>query len=300
MPPSKESGDTAADERAEVTEEGRYHSREDHEDREEEPIIGGTPLDEMTPMESPGAGTGGFPFNKAQGKQREGQSNLMESTIPENEATIKEASGKEKEFSVKAVRPGMGPSKEIGSVRMGASALMSALNALPWEDEEDNGSSSDSSDDEGESRPQQSKTGATASRPKVSRMHSSLHTIRPDAIDTTAEPTSSSPTTPRRGHHHALHFPFRENTIARKAQSPSVNELEYQLAFRRPNEEEQSELARDGKPAIVAELQPADGSRRDSAASTGSDESMPPGARSALNDQITMKRIWQVKKNQPK
>lgn len=116
MPPSKESGDTAADEKAQVTEEGRHHPREDHEDREEEPIIGGTPLDEMTPMESPGAGSGGFPFNKSRARPREGQSNLMESTIPENEATIKEASGKEKEFSVKAVRPGMGPSKEVGSV----------------------------------------------------------------------------------------------------------------------------------------------------------------------------------------
>lgn len=52
---------------------------------------------------------------------------------------------------------------DCDQVRMGASALMSALNALPWEDEEDNGSSSDSSEDE-ESRP--SRTGATATRPK--------------------------------------------------------------------------------------------------------------------------------------
>lgn len=119
-------------------------------------------------------------------------------------------------------------------------------------------------------------------------MGSSLHTIRPDPIDTTAEPTHSSPTTPRRAHQHALHFPFRQNAIARKAQSPSVDELEYQLAFRRPNEAEQDELARDGKPAIVAEVVPPGEDRRSSvASSTGSDGSMPSGARSALNDQIT-------------
>jgi sterol 3beta-glucosyltransferase len=66
-----------------------------------------------------------------------------------------------------------------------------------------------------------------------------------------------------------------------------VDELEYQLAFRRPNEAEQDELARDGKPAIVAEVVPPSEERRASvASSTGSDGSMPPGARSALNDQI--------------
>lgn len=71
------------------------------------------------------------------------------------------------------VRPGFGAGREMGSVssnsslnfrfdadfevRMGASALMSALNALPWEGDEDGNSS-----DEEDERPERQQTGQSA------------------------------------------------------------------------------------------------------------------------------------------
>lgn len=114
---------------------------------------------------------------------------------------------------------------------------------------------------------------------QVSRLGSSLHTIHansqshPPIADEQdmAATMAGSPTTPRRGHA-PLTFPFRQNTIARRAQTPGANELEYQL------------------PA-VAELRAADqesDSRRSSIDSdAGSSTSLPPQARLALNEQIS-------------
>lgn len=103
---------------AEVTREGQDGKQEEdkrqRKDREEEPIIGGTPLDEMTPMETPmgntGSGGAGFPFSKPP------KGSLAETAIPEGEAITGPTAGDE-EYSVKAVRPGFGAGKEIGSVR---------------------------------------------------------------------------------------------------------------------------------------------------------------------------------------
>ena len=74
-------------------------------------------------------------------------------------------------------------------------------------------------------------------------MHSSLHTIRPLAqtpgeLDEMLQPPSSSTIRPpldvggpHGGHVHPdLRFPFRANTIARRARSPGQEELSYQFA----------------------------------------------------------------------
>lgn len=103
-----------------VTREGRVEKGDEDSskrDREEEPIVAGTPLDEMTPMETPmqsGSGSGGFPFTRP----RKATSELMGTTIPEGEAVNSGLTAGEEEFSVKAVRPGFGAGKEIGSVSL--------------------------------------------------------------------------------------------------------------------------------------------------------------------------------------
>lgn len=75
---------------------------------------------------------------------------------------------------------------------------------------------------------------------EVPTMHSSLHTIRP--METAGLP-SGSPTervSPRKQQHRLLHpelhFPFRENTIARRAQAPGQTELSYQYADEEEND----------------------------------------------------------------
>lgn len=145
---------------------------------------------------------------------------------------------------------------------MGASALMSALNALPWEEDEGDRSSDDglSDGEDDDYHPHDDRHSASVmhqgtSRPKsksipapgwaeahnaVSRMGSSLHTIR------------------------------------------ASDEQSEQVTFRRPKADEKAELAEEGKPTIIAEVLPSD-SRRSSAASDGS---LPPGTRVMLNDQI--------------
>ena len=66
-------------------------------------------------------------------------------------------------------------------------------------------------------------------------MHSSLHTIRPMANrpgvdeDMVEVPPPSKLTSPS-DYSNLLQFPFRENTIARRARSPGQNELAYQFA----------------------------------------------------------------------
>ncbi|BEI92944.1 uncharacterized protein CcaverHIS019_0505720 [Cutaneotrichosporon cavernicola] len=140
---------------------------------------------------------------------------------------------------------------EMGSIRMGTSALISALSALPLEADE----SSISSDEEVETK------SLPPHRPKISRMHSSLLTLRPMAPATEGElySTRSQPATsrspPRDNHsplrsarsppdspesrHHKLTFPYKENVISRRARAPSITELKYQHAPASP------ELARE-------------------------------------------------------
>ncbi|KAK4684673.1 hypothetical protein P7C73_g5496, partial [Tremellales sp. Uapishka_1] len=110
-------------------------------------------------------------------------------------------------------------------IRMGTSALISALNALPWEGEEGD-SSGDEDDVVANPKMGGSMTEHETSRPKLSRIHSSLHTIRP---------LQSSQVPPGTTHQNAssgprLSFPLRDNTIAHRARSPGVKEMEFQLA----------------------------------------------------------------------
>ena len=83
----------------------------------------------------------------------------------------------------------------------------------------------------------------------VSRLHSSLHTIRPMNTSTHLDPNDLvdvAGQTPRGLHEPNFHFPFRANTIARKARSPGQAELNYQFAealrIRRESEESDGSL----------------------------------------------------------
>jgi sterol 3beta-glucosyltransferase len=114
LPPNR-----AFNAQSEVSKEGRVEREDDdnvREEREEEPIIGGTPLDEMTPMETPraggGGGGGGFPFTRP----RKGTYAGTEPTITEGETLVSGPTAGAEEYSVKAVRPGFGAGKEMGSV----------------------------------------------------------------------------------------------------------------------------------------------------------------------------------------
>ncbi len=142
---------------------------------------------------------------------------------------------------------------------MGASALISALSALPLEEDE---SAPSTDDEQSEESPEVRMTSRPPQRPKsepsprradpVSRMHSSLQTLRPmipategEHYTTRSQPgTSRSP--PRRAHsppgsphspllspdsrHSHLTFPYKENVITRRARGPSLTELQYQHA----------------------------------------------------------------------
>ncbi|OCF41403.1 sterol 3-beta-glucosyltransferase [Kwoniella heveanensis CBS 569] len=182
-------------------------------------------------------------------------------------------------------------------VRMGASALVSALNALPWEED-----SSDSEEDEEHDTYDSSSRQGTASmvhdktqRPKFNRLGSSLHTIRPMATafeDDPALAQASHPRPPSHGVHptHPLRFPFRDNTIARKAKRPTGNELSYQLADeaqRRESEGASSDASSDSSVPLPK------GYRGDERASTATstrsslDASISGEAREMLNEQIS-------------
>ena len=95
----------------------------------------------------------------------------------------------------------------------------------------------------------------------ASRMHSSLHTIRPMASPanemTPAQPETESyfpQETSRKPGHHSLQFPFRQNAIARKARSPGPSELEFQFQNRNENPANRSVLpAEEDIPSPVLE-----------------------------------------------
>ncbi|WWC86113.1 uncharacterized protein L201_000984 [Kwoniella dendrophila CBS 6074] len=239
--------------------------------KEERPIISGTPLDELpyTPA---------FEIPSIQFSTNDNTNNSSTNTIPEDRnrekeetleeedeiqdkinpmpsrmkgddslsASITSSSPNNRNLNQKgdaAARPGFGAGRDIGSVRMGASALVSALNALPWDDD-----SSSSSDDEDEnaslpsnvSRQQQQAASVMqekSERPKFNRLGSSLHTIRPmkqsyaDDRSSNAMPSTEPPHTLHGVHPVTpLNFPFRDNTIARKARRPNEGELAYQYA----------------------------------------------------------------------
>lgn len=135
----------------------------------------------------------------------------------------------------------------LRQIRGGTSALFSALNALPW-DEEDGGDSTDSDDDLRTTR-SQGPAGAKLTRPKgerlfplpsivpqltisATRMQSSLNTIRPMAPQNEEDLVQVPPADQVKPPHtsHRLSFPFRANTIARRARTPGQKELSYQFA----------------------------------------------------------------------
>lgn len=77
----------------------------------------------------------------------------------------------------------------------------------------------------------------------VHRLNSSLHTIRamdlPPFVDNDDDNTpvaTKSSSHSFHPHRQKLHFPFKDNTIARRARSPSKTELDYQLARKKRSE----------------------------------------------------------------
>ncbi|KAK8865790.1 hypothetical protein IAR55_000937 [Kwoniella newhampshirensis] len=238
----------------------QQEEEDDDDEREEEPLIGGTPLDEMGP--TPGLETGVrfklslTPEKKKKEEQevdagdqgsemydeeaeRQGGDVFGTNPAPSRRVGQLQENRQQERWGVspmnKQDRPAFGAGKDLGSIRMGASALISALNALPWEGDD----SSDDDDDE-EDTPYTAQLRGAASaiherkdRPKFSRLGSSLHTIRPLATPTLDEDSqpSSITYTPHGVHPtHPLEFPFRQNTIARRARRPNENELAYQYA----------------------------------------------------------------------
>lgn len=178
---------------------------------------------------------------------------------------------------------------------MGTSALVSALTALPWEAETDDETSMDESDQHSPS-PIIEKAGMVHARPKceeatfchvltvVNRMHSSLHTIRPmEHPSPLSSPSEGSPKHHRFRHRQHLDFPFKENTIARRAAAPGKTELSYQLA--RAEEHDRHSSAEEA-------LHHRPGARRppylseDEIASSGDDE-----AKQAANEQRRKARL---------
>ncbi|OXG86709.1 sterol 3-beta-glucosyltransferase [Cryptococcus neoformans var. grubii Br795] len=120
-------------------------------------------------------------------------------------------------------------SVHVQQIRMGASALVSALNALPWEEDDE---SDDGEDDDEFMEPARGSSSAMyekKQRPQISRLGSSLSTIRPMS---SSSPTHAKAPSTSHGSHptHTLHFPFRQNAIARRARRPGTTELDYQYA----------------------------------------------------------------------
>jgi len=187
-------------------------------------------------------------------------------------------------------------------VRMGASALMSALNALPWDDEEESSSGGEDGRHRRKMRgsvmPEKVQGPKGKSMPtyssyfpdsmKVSRLHSSLHTIGPMAASTNLDPNDVvevAGSTPRGSDHpNNLHFPFRANTIARRARSPGQSELNYQFAeaLRR----RQASEANGGAPGKVPMPRGFDVDRRRSSNGSDGGLSIGGGARKLVDEQI--------------
>ncbi|WVQ85442.1 hypothetical protein IAT38_007607 [Cryptococcus sp. DSM 104549] len=215
---------------------GTAISREEAETErgEEQPIAAGIPLDRPLPVEAEGQQGVRFALTPA---EEEGQRSYVGAGGSEERGEFGGVHRHPDEIRDADTRPGMGAGREIGSTRMGASALVSALNALPWEEEE--GSEEDEEEDEmGTGAPARGAASVIdarqAQRPKFSRLGSSLHTIRPmssspTAIDSPAVGTTTPYANTRSHSHRSLDFPFRENAIARKARRPGTDELDYQF-----------------------------------------------------------------------
>lgn len=173
---------------------------------------------------------------------------------------------------------------------------MSALNALAKEEKE-RGSDS-SSDEEPEVRSSHRATEAPAARrPKgawwlhyilqisltrlaVSRLHSSLHTIRPKRKQTSGDDQAMLGSELGPNRQESLDFPFRQNTIARRARSPGMGEIEYQLHSSRQTAGQSTSGGDNG--TVSQQLDP----RRHSVESEAS-LSIPEGAREVLDDRIS-------------
>lgn len=140
---------------------------------------------------------------------------------------------------------------------MGTSALFSALNSLPMDEDEDGGDEDDfegSSSDDDSPRAERAAAGRPT-RPAgkfshrssmfntgvditAKRLGSSLHTIRPMSTQAEDDMVRVDQSDARRpaNNTRSLNFPFRANTVARKARSPGPTEIQYQLAKSSLNE----------------------------------------------------------------
>jgi sterol 3beta-glucosyltransferase len=175
-------------------------------EREEEPIIGGTPLDELkTPgferagfnMTSSSSSAGGVPAPK----RRETSETVHAMPKEQSSNAVQNSAGEPSKGRPTAPRfdsvshgaylAGPHDSAVVWSctgtkylawpacvtvhtddqVRMGTSALMSALNAMPWDSDEEDASSSS---DEDEPSVQSGRPNATSSRPSRPQCESSL------------------------------------------------------------------------------------------------------------------------------
>jgi len=117
------------------------------------------------------------------------------------------------------------------------------------DEDEDGGDASEDDDYEGySSEDEVRQTRATTQRPtrpsgksnvfslrpsssQAKRMGSSLNTIRPMSAQVDEDIVNVNSSDARqRANSKSLNFPFRANTVARKARSPAVTEIQYQLA----------------------------------------------------------------------
>ncbi|WVF70804.1 hypothetical protein IAT40_005598 [Kwoniella sp. CBS 6097] len=293
---------------------GLKAGEKDKEEKEEQPIIGGTPLDEMAQTPAWEVPAVRFdvpapepePVIEEREKEEEYENEELRGSKPMSlrvdqlqnqggqgghagDLTTPMSSPVDRQ-----TRPGFGAGRDIGSVRMGASALVSALNALPWE-EDSSDSEGDEDHDTYDSRTRQGTASVMhqqTERPKFNRLGSSLHTIRPMATsyeDDQALLQGSQAQPPSHGRHpvHPLHFPFRDNTIARRAKRPTGNELSYQLAEearRRGSEAASSDASSDSSVPLPKGYR---GEDRGSSTRSSLDASISGEAREMLNEQIS-------------
>ncbi|EIW72673.1 hypothetical protein TREMEDRAFT_41904 [Tremella mesenterica DSM 1558] len=192
--PAPSSSNSPQDKRHQVQAESEESQVVAHarDDREEEPIMAGTPLDELkTPT---------LERLKLLDLDPETLQPPTSGIEPTHVGTIQEddAAGDADDEAADEL-PTLSAPARLG---LGTSALISALHALPWDDEEDEGESSSNSSDI-EARDRRSPE---------------------DSVPAPTKQKQQRPKAP------SLQFPFRANTIARRARSPGLDELQYQFA----------------------------------------------------------------------
>ncbi|WVO17804.1 hypothetical protein L204_105502 [Cryptococcus depauperatus] len=256
--------------------------------REEQPIAQGTPLDEMEPNVQTAEGQL-MRFSTVPSPHRQQSSSNNRQTDDADKGALMATFESSNAPQRNKTRPGFGPGRDIGSIWMGASALVSALNALPWEDDDVSDDPDDPDEDIAFGPPQGSAsvTHEKKSRPNYLRLNSSLSTIRP--ISTSPSYNTSSAKALHTTHHtHSLQFPFRQNTIARKARRPGANELSYQFAGIVPDRKtnaNDTDYSSDGDIPLPKGFVPRPS---DMSSDSGSETSSVTGAKAQIiNDRIT-------------